>query len=90
MGDDGGRLRRAGHPARSRGYPHLVTTFQDAATARELPPGLWDRLRLDPIRSPEHIALAASKTFAPQAQQWAEEKRSRYAVQPVELARMAK
>jgi EcsC protein family len=67
-----------------------VTTFQDAAAARELPPGLWDRLRLDPIRSPEHIALAASKTFAPQAQRWAEEKRSRYAVQPAELAKMAK
>ena len=67
-----------------------MTTFQDAAAARELPPGLWDRLRLDPIRSPEHIALAASKTFAPQAQRWAEEKRSRYAVQPAELAKMAK
>ena len=67
-----------------------MTTFQDAASARELPPGLWDRLRLDPVRSPEHIALAASRTFAPQAQRWAEEKRSRYAVAPAELAKMAK
>lgn len=67
-----------------------MTTFQDAATARELPPGLWDRLRLDPIRSPEHIALAASKTFAPQAQRWAHEKRANYAVTPAELAKMAK
>jgi hypothetical protein len=67
-----------------------VTTFQDAASARELPPGLWDRLRLDPVRAPEHISLAAAKTFAPQAQQWADEKRSRYHVEPAELARMAK
>jgi hypothetical protein len=67
-----------------------VTTFQDAASARELPPGLWDRLRLDPVRAPEHISLAAAKTFAPQAQQWADEKRGRYHVEPAELARMAK
>ena len=68
----------------------LVTTFHDAASARELPPGLWDRLRLDPVRAPEHIALAASKTFGPHAAEWAEEKRSRYAVAPAELATMAK
>jgi EcsC protein family len=67
-----------------------VTTFQDAASAAELPPGLWDRLRLDPLRSPEHIALAASKTFAPQAQRWAEDKRRNYAVTPAELGKMAK
>jgi hypothetical protein len=61
-----------------------------AATARELPPGLWDRLRLDPVRSPEHIALAASRTFAPQAAEWAADKRRRFAVGPAELGRMAK
>jgi hypothetical protein len=67
-----------------------VTTFQDAASAAELPPGLFDRLRLDPLRSPEHIALAAAKTFAPQAQAWADDKRSRFAVSPQELGKMAK
>ena len=67
-----------------------MTTFQDAASARELPPGLWDRLRLDPVRAPEHISLAAARTFAPQAQRWTEEKRRRYAVAPAELAKMAK
>ena len=61
-----------------------------ASTARELPPGLWDRLRLDPARSPEHIALAAARTFAPQAQAWADEKRERYAVTPAGLGAMAK
>jgi hypothetical protein len=62
----------------------------NAGTARELPPGLWNRLRLDPLRSPEHIALAAAATFGPQAAAWATEKRGRYAVAPDELARMAK
>jgi hypothetical protein len=67
-----------------------VTTAQEAGSARELPPGLWERLRTDPVRSPEHIALAASRTFAPQAQRWADDKRARFAVEPAELARMAK
>lgn len=64
--------------------------MDDAASARELPPGLWDRLRLDPIRAPEHISLAAARTFAPQAERWAADKRARFRVEPAELARMAK
>jgi hypothetical protein len=67
-----------------------VTTAQGAGSHRQLPPGLWERLRPDPVRSPEHIALAASRTFAPQAQRWADDKRARFAVEPAELARMAK
>jgi hypothetical protein len=62
----------------------------NASAVHELPPGLWNRLRLDPLRSPEHIALAAAHTFAPQAGAWAAEKRGRYAVEPAELAQMAK
>jgi EcsC protein family len=64
--------------------------MDDAASARELPPGLWDRLRLDPIRAPEHISLAAARTFAPQAERWAADKRARFDVAPAELAKMAK
>jgi EcsC protein family len=67
-----------------------VSTAHDDARARQLPPGLWDRLRLDPVRAPEHIALAAARTFAPQAAAWADEKRGRYAIAPAELAEMAK
>jgi hypothetical protein len=67
-----------------------VSATDKASFTRELPPGLWDRLRQDPVRSPEHIALAAGRTFAPQAQRWADDKRGRYAVAPAELARMAK
>jgi hypothetical protein len=61
-----------------------------ATAARELPSGLWDRLRLDPVRAPEHIALAAARTFGPQAARWADSKRARYSVRPAELAKMAK
>jgi hypothetical protein len=68
----------------------VTVAADDAAFSRELPDGLWDRLRLDPARAPEHIALAAARTFAPQAERWAAEKRARYAVAPVELAQMAK
>jgi len=68
----------------------VSVTGDDATSARQLPPGLWDRLRLDPVRAPEHIALAAGRTFAPQAARWADEKRGRYAVAPAELAKMAK
>ena len=67
-----------------------MTTTADFAAGRQLPPGLWDRLRLDPVRAPEHIALAASRTFAPQAAAWAADKRARFAVEPAELAKMAK
>ena len=88
-------MKRSSSPASrsgasSCGYPQSVTTTADEATARQLPPGLWDRLRLDPVRAPEHIALAASTTFAPQAQRWADDKRARFAVEPAELAKMAK
>jgi hypothetical protein len=68
----------------------VTATGDETASARELPPGVWDRLRLDPVRAPEHIALAAARTFGPQAERWAADKRSRFAVAPPELAQMAK
>jgi hypothetical protein len=55
-----------------------------------VPDSLWARLRADPVRAPEHIALAASELHAPAAAAWAEEKRGRFAVTDHELARMAK
>jgi hypothetical protein len=55
-----------------------------------IPESLWARLRADPLRAPEHIALAASEQHAPAAAAWAAEKRSRLAVGHAELARMAK
>jgi EcsC protein family len=55
-----------------------------------LPAGLWERLRADPLRAPEHIALAAAERHGPAAAGWAAERRSRYAVSGRELAEMAK
>jgi hypothetical protein len=67
-----------------------MTIADDAQDVRRLPPGLWERLRQDPIRSPEHIALAAARSFGPQAARWAEDRRTRFRITPQELAIMAK
>ena len=59
-------------------------------TGPTIPDSLWARLRADPVRAPEHVALAASEMHAPAAADWAAEKRGRLAVSEPELARMAK
>jgi EcsC protein family len=55
-----------------------------------VPESLWARLRADPLRAPEYVALAAADLHAPAAAAWAAEKRGRLAVGEPELARMAK
>ena len=55
-----------------------------------VPESLWARLRAEPLRAPEHIALAAADRHAPAAAAWAAEKRSRLSVSHRELGRMAK
>lgn len=71
-----------------------MTGLQDRlgadAAARELPGSLWERLRADPSRAPEYLALEAAERHGPAAKAWADDKRGRYAVTPHELARMAK
>ena len=57
---------------------------------RALPGRLWEQLRADPVRAPEHLALAAWKTHGPAAASWAEEMRGRYAYPPAELALIAR
>jgi hypothetical protein len=61
-----------------------------SGSAQEVPESLWARLRADPIRAPEHIALAAAEYHGPAAAAWASEKRARLSVDNRELARMAK
>jgi hypothetical protein len=56
----------------------------------EVPGSLWARLRADPVRAPEHIALAAAEHHAPAAAAWLAEKHGRYAHDGPELALMAK
>jgi EcsC protein family len=55
-----------------------------------IPRKVWAAIRADPVRAPEHIALAASEYHGPAAEAWAAEKRSRYANEGRELAEMAK
>src|SRR5215218_9308302 len=38
--------------------------------APRVPDSLWKRVRAEPERAPEHIALAAADRFAPQAARW--------------------
>jgi hypothetical protein len=63
---------------------------REDAELRALPGSLWDRLRADPARAPEYLALAAAERHGPAAAQWAQERRAMYAVTPRDLALMAK
>jgi hypothetical protein len=62
-----------------------VTIAEEETAPRQLPPGLWDRLRADPARAPEHIALASARTFGPLAPRGADHTRARFAVAPADL-----
>ena len=55
-----------------------------------MPSELWERLRADPARAPEHMALAAADWHGPAAAAWVEAKRGRLSVSGPDLARMAK
>ena len=54
------------------------------------PASLLERLRADPVRVPEHLALAASVQFGPPAAAWAERQRNVFGKHPVELGEMAR
>jgi hypothetical protein len=67
-----------------------VTADDGNGEAERIPEGLWERLRSDPTRAPEHIALAAAQRHGPAAAAWVAERRGRYAVSGHDLAQMAK
>ena len=46
-----------------------------AAEAPSIPDGLLARLRADPVRAPELIALTAAERFGPAAEEWAAEQK---------------
>ena len=75
-------------PIRPLGRLKRVTTATQRGT--RIPANLWARVREDPLRAPEYIALAAAEHHAPPAAAWAAEKRGRYAVGNRQLAVMAK
>jgi hypothetical protein len=58
--------------------------------AQKPPERLWERLRADPLRAPEHVALAASEYHAPAAAAWADRRRHVYGTDPKTLAQMAR
>ena len=63
---------------------------QDAEERLQAPAGLLERLRADPARAPETIALAAAEQHAPAARRWAATQTARYGPDPAALARRAK
>jgi hypothetical protein len=68
-----------------------VTDLADVEEPAEEPPArLWERLRADPLRAPEHVALAASELHAPAAAAWADRRRRVYGTDPKTLAQMAR
>jgi hypothetical protein len=63
----------------------------EASEPAEKPPeSLWERLRADPLRAPEHVALAASEFHAPAAAAWADRRKRVYGTDPKTLAQMAR
>ena len=59
----------------------------ETEAAPHLPDGLLAALRADPVRAPEHLALAAADRHGPAAARWVEEQEGR---DPADLARAAK
>ena len=72
----------------------MLDAMSDAAEpdepAEEPPAKLLERLRADPLRAPEHIALAASEQHAPAAARWAGRRRHVYGTNPHQLGEMAR
>jgi hypothetical protein len=58
--------------------------------AEKPPESLWEKLRADPARAPEHVALAAAEFHGPAAAAWAERRRNVYGIAGPELAEMAR
>ena len=72
-------------------YVGRVSDFTEVEEALRKPPQrLWERLRADPLRAPEHVALAASEYHGPAASAWADRRRRVYGTDPKTLAQMAR
>src|ERR1700755_3516299 len=59
-------------------------------SAPQPPPGLLSRLREDPARAAEHIALTAAEVHGPAAAKWAREHRATGRYSPYALGEMAR
>jgi hypothetical protein len=58
--------------------------------ASDPPANLWERMRADPLRAPEYIALAASESHAPAAAKWAQRRRRVFGTHAKVLGEMAR
>jgi hypothetical protein len=47
-----------------------VSVSREIERLERPPESLWRRLRAEPVRAPEYIALAAAERFAPAAEEW--------------------
>jgi hypothetical protein len=70
--------------------PTLPDRLRLAEDARRVPQALWERMKADPVRAPEHLALAAAEFHGPAAADWVAERSERYLPDARELSRMAK
>ncbi len=68
--------------------PQPDPTAAERDRVEPVPGSLWERIRGDPVRAPEHIALAAAERFAPPAERWVQQMRTHHT--PHELARIAR
>src|SRR5919109_5447510 len=56
--------------ARGVGKLPSVSTTPDVERIERPPQRLWDRIRAEPDRLPEYVALSAADRFGPQAERW--------------------
>ena len=69
----------------------LMSELAEGIERPQAPPAkLWERIRADPLRAPEYIALAASEYHGPAAAAWADKRRRTYGTDPRKLAQMAR
>jgi hypothetical protein len=65
----------------------MATETEHIERMERPPRSLWDRILAQPERAPEHIALAASERFGPQAEEWVRVAGAGHT--PEELAKLA-
>ena len=68
----------------------MLDEMRDADEPTAPPASLLERLRADPVRAPEHLALAAADQFGAPAAAWAHRQRNVMGKHPVELGEMAR
>jgi hypothetical protein len=68
----------------------MLDEMSDADEPAAPPASLLERLRADPVRAPEHLALAAADQFGEPAAVWAQRQRHVLGKPPAELGEMAR